>query len=473
MEILLCSLTSIMLRWAVSMGPYSGKGKMPLFGDYEAQRHWQEITLNLPPSEWYMNSTRNDLLYWGLDYPPLTAYHSYVLGMIANKTNPDWVQLEISRGHESYYHKLFMRYSVLVTDILIYLPAFVFYMFQVGPHKGHRDQLTSTFAVFLYPGLILIDYGHFQYNSVSLGFALWSIIAILTNHEIVGSVAFCLALNYKQMELYHAMPIFCFLLGKCFRGKENWFLKVCKLGLAVVISFILCWIPFLTDRLAVSQVLHRLFPFARGLFEDKVANFWCSASVVIKLKEILTKDHLVLLCLGTTLGGLIPSSLHLLYRPSPKNFKLALVNSSLVFFMFSYQVHEKSILLAALPVCLLLPESPVMSIWFLHMSSFSMLPLLIKDGLLLQFIGMSLPFHVISTLLIKAPPHRDKSLITMFKSLVLWLSFSGTVVLVACSVMIEPPSHLPDLWPVLVSAYSAVHFLLFLGYFHYWQLFVK
>lgn len=51
-----------------------------MYGDYEAQRHWQEITINLPISEWYRNSTENDLLYWGLDYPPLTAYHSYLLG---------------------------------------------------------------------------------------------------------------------------------------------------------------------------------------------------------------------------------------------------------------------------------------------------------------------------------------------------------------------------------------------------------
>lgn len=30
---------------------------------------------------------------------------------------------------------------------------------------------------------------------------------------------------------------------------------------------------------AVLQVVHRMFPFARGLYEDKVANFWCSISV--------------------------------------------------------------------------------------------------------------------------------------------------------------------------------------------------
>ena len=53
-----------------------------MFGDYEAQRHWQEITVNLPIQDWYQNTTDNDLMYWGLDYPPLTAYHSWIVGKV-------------------------------------------------------------------------------------------------------------------------------------------------------------------------------------------------------------------------------------------------------------------------------------------------------------------------------------------------------------------------------------------------------
>ncbi|CAB4043472.1 Dolichyl pyrophosphate Man9 c2 alpha-1,3-glucosyltransferase, partial [Paramuricea clavata] len=71
----------------------------------------------------YVNSTSNDLQYWGLDYPPLTAYHSWLCGYIANKINPDWVNLNASRGFESSEHKLFMRCTVLVADVLIYFPA--------------------------------------------------------------------------------------------------------------------------------------------------------------------------------------------------------------------------------------------------------------------------------------------------------------------------------------------------------------
>lgn len=49
-----------------------------MHGDYEAQRHWMEITLHLPMREWYSH----DLPYWGLDYPPLTAYVSYICGLV-------------------------------------------------------------------------------------------------------------------------------------------------------------------------------------------------------------------------------------------------------------------------------------------------------------------------------------------------------------------------------------------------------
>lgn len=59
-----------------------GQGIPPLFGDYEAQRHWMEITINLPFYEWYENTKDNDLLYWGLDYPPLSAYFSYFVGIM-------------------------------------------------------------------------------------------------------------------------------------------------------------------------------------------------------------------------------------------------------------------------------------------------------------------------------------------------------------------------------------------------------
>jgi alpha-1,3-glucosyltransferase len=92
-------LASILVRWCIGLGSYSGtsvqkkmrhsrsmnepiaplclgQGIPPMFGDYEAQRHWMELTNHLPTRQWY----KYDLQYWGLDYPPLTAYHSWLCG---------------------------------------------------------------------------------------------------------------------------------------------------------------------------------------------------------------------------------------------------------------------------------------------------------------------------------------------------------------------------------------------------------
>ena len=55
--------------------PHSGgsglrvRAAAPLGGDFEAQRHWIEVTRHLPLREWYAQTPRNDLAYWGLDYP--------------------------------------------------------------------------------------------------------------------------------------------------------------------------------------------------------------------------------------------------------------------------------------------------------------------------------------------------------------------------------------------------------------------
>jgi alpha-1,3-glucosyltransferase len=49
-----------------------------MYGDFEAQRHWLEITLQLPCREWY----HYDPEWWGLDYPPLTAFISLFFGIM-------------------------------------------------------------------------------------------------------------------------------------------------------------------------------------------------------------------------------------------------------------------------------------------------------------------------------------------------------------------------------------------------------
>ena len=105
----------------------------------------------------YVNSSQNDLLYWGLDYPLLTAYHSWVCGAIASRLNPDWVTLKTSQGYESSEHKLFMRYTVLVADVAVFFSA-VFAYTACVLFRGKSDMVRQV------SGIVLIHH-HFCQGS--------------------------------------------------------------------------------------------------------------------------------------------------------------------------------------------------------------------------------------------------------------------------------------------------------------------
>ncbi|XP_065899905.1 dolichyl pyrophosphate Man9GlcNAc2 alpha-1,3-glucosyltransferase-like [Dysidea avara] len=453
---------AVLVRLCVGLSGYSGAGKPPMYGDYEAQRHWMELTINLPPNQWYYNSSNNNLQYWGLDYPPLTAYHSWLCGIIAHHINPEWVALNNSHGYESYQHKLFMRYTVLVADVLLYFSAVVWFVTVCMPEWTWLEKLACLILMLLQPSLIIIDHGHFQYNCISLGLALFGVVAVVHDWDLVGSVAFMLSLNYKQMELYHALPFFFYLLGKSLYC-PNRMIKIVKLGTMVIGIFIVCWLPYLSSQADVLQVLHRLFPFSRGLYEDKVANFWCTASVVLKLRQLLSHEILTMLTAVTTLLAVLPSGVHLMLNPTPYCFILALINSSLAFFLFSFQVHEKSILLAVMPVSLLSFTHPIVSTWFAVVSLFSMYPLLVRDGLAIACWALTGIFCVCSKYCL---PHQKVSKITLTFCV---SSVVGLMMLCAASHVISPPSRLPDLFPVLISGYSCILFLLSCVYFNITQ----
>ena len=137
-----------------------------------------------------------------------------------------------------------------------------------------------------------------------------------------------------------------------------------SLGLTTSTTFLLIFSPFLKHG-AFLQSLHRIFPFARGLFEDKVANFWCTLNIVVKLRTIFSTTALTRIALLATIIAILPSMAIMFYvtSNSPPSKKAppavalllhAMLATSLAFFLFSFQVHEKSILLPLLPATLLL-----------------------------------------------------------------------------------------------------------------------
>ncbi|CUI14081.1 GPI-anchored surface protein, putative [Bodo saltans] len=518
MVLALILMVSLLLRWWVAMSsPHSGYKAPPMHGDFEAQRHWIELTTHLPLSDWYVQGPSNNLTYWGLDYPPLTAYHSMALGYFAKYvrlSDADFSSafgLLTSRGSETTATIRFMRESVILSELLVFVPAALAVTFffaveldplQWGERKREkksegdneaaasqratpfqfasrkRSPLLACFTILLNGSLpaLIVDHAHFQYNCVSLGLMLWALYhagkhcalqerlaaidamdrrqATITNrrggnqyqprtvpalsalHHLMASImCAALSMTFKQMSLYYALGLGGWYLGECVRyavGRADEVDAVCSSAAhppptqqraarrsgvlvaaflrAVIVcavvgisTFALVLAPFVATN-TVGDVAQRVFPVGRGLYEDKVANVWCTISPILKLpavaqrivasndsspaNEANVRQMTLWLCLASTILGSLPAIISAVRSrpygpPKPKvndncpwqldidpwtatqracmrsqkrveQLLWTVLCSSLSFYLFSYQVHEKGILLPLLPACVLL-----------------------------------------------------------------------------------------------------------------------
>lgn len=473
-----------LFRVLVGFQPHSGQdnhhgSKVAYGGDFEAQRHWMELTWHLPIGQWYWY----DLQYWGLDYPPLTAYVSWVCGFFSNMLlGPESIAFESSRGIEDPTHKAFMRGTVLVLDLLVYgSAAWMLARRQSGGGKydcGYPALWRFVVAMFQ-PAIILIDHGHFQYNTVALGLSLWCIYYISMpgmRNCVLGSVFFCLALSFKQMTLYYAPIIGCYLLGRCFEKNRFILSRFTTLGATVIATFTVLWWPFVAygpqgtspvERLL--HVIHRIFPTQRGLFEGKVSNLWCALSVKpFSIRERIPEEFQLATALMLTTLLIVPASIKgflvgqqyvtrgSIERDTTEYLLAGATSSALAFFLASFQVHEKSLLIALAPATFLLDSE--FSGWFSTIATWTLWPLLVVDRLQMGYACAMLIFFSLLQLRndqgdTAEVPRRSSSFfrrIGMFS----WLPVLSHVTMATLHVseaLMTPPAALPDLFPVLWS----------------------
>ncbi|KXJ95763.1 family 57 glycosyltransferase [Microdochium bolleyi] len=493
-------------RWSAGLWGYSGFEKPPLFGDYEAQRHWMEITTQLPMSQWYFH----DLQWWGLDYPPLTAYHSWLLGKVGSLIDPSWFELYTSRGSHDPNLKIFMRATVIVSEYLIYVPAVVIFVRRFSRVFGVAQWTSNValVAILMQPGTILIDHVHFQYNTVMLGLVVATMSSMVAGRYLWSAVFFVLALGFKQMALYYAPVVFAFLLGRCvFPLRLRTFFGIAAV---TIVSFAILVLPlvlgtiydtqrgilsqpdvdgrrpplpvfgFLTQFISTEafyypiveqmvQMVHRVFPFARGLFEDKVANFWCAANVVVKLHKYPT-EILQKLSLLATLGAITPPCAVILMRPRRELLPYAFAATAWGFFLFSYQVHEKSVLLPLMPMTLLLAGNAGLAKDIRAWVGFANLLGVWTMFPLLQRVDLRVPYAVFTLLwayLLGLPPVSMSTYLQDWQSHG-WQQWATAVVhglfyLCMCAwhvvqATLTPPVGKPDLWVVANVGVGAAGF---------------
>lgn len=480
-------LFALIIRCGVGLGSFSGMNVPPMHGDFEAQRHWMELTTNLPLSQWYWY----DLPYWGLDYPPLTAYHSYILGKLGAIFDPTWFQLGASRGQESMDLKSYMRFTVLLSELLLYIPGVIYFAKWIGKHRGQTPigQYIAAAAILFQPSLILIDHGHFQYNSVMLGLTVYAINNLLDEYYAPAAICFVLSVCFKQMALYYAPIFFSYLLSKSLFSPTLFNLpRLLAVAAATLISFAAMFFPlYMWGGIRnVLQSIHRIFPFSRGIFEDKVANFWCFSNIFIKYKVLYTQSQLQMYSLCATALGFLPAFILIFFYPKKHLIPYALTACSMSFFLFSFQVHEKTILVPLLPITLLYTSTDwnVLSMvsWINNMAFFTLWPLLKKDGLVLQYATLLLLSNwlignfsfvtprFLPKFLTPGPStsdvsenYRRRSLLpdNIFWKLIIVVSYISMGILHLLDFYVQPPAKYPDLWVLLNCSLGFFSFFLF------------
>ncbi|KAK4560618.1 Glucosyltransferase-like protein [Recurvomyces mirabilis] len=495
-----------LFRWATAMWPYSGMGKPPMHGDFEAQRHWMELTIHLPVTHWYFHN----LDWWGLDYPPLTAYHSWMLGEIGWLIEPKWFELYLSRGLDDAGLKVFMRATVVVSEYLVYVPAAVICVRQLAKlhNINNWESSIALTALLMQPATLIVDHGHFQYNTVMLGFTLATLASMLAGRPLWSCVFFVGALGFKQMALFYAPAVAAYLAGICIFPKIQP-LRFFGLAIVTLASFVglvlplligtaydvyrnvplpsdaalpplLTTIPFdLSEKawyypyvVQLGQAAHRVFPFSRGLFEDKVANLWCAihSSGIHKLHQydsaLLSRAALTL-----TLTSIAPPCALLFFFPKREVILPAFAATAWGFFLCSYQVHEKNVLLPLLPMTLLLAREggmkPATRAWVGYaniLACWTMFPLLKRDELCIPYFVLTglrayllgLPPLNISAYMISG---RDGGLHILSKAI-----HTGTYIAMVAwhfgEAFVPPPENKPDIWVVANVCVGAAGFSL-------------
>lgn len=246
-----------------------------------------------------------------------------------------------------------------------------------------------------------------------LGLFLSSLLLLsLSNpRPILAAIPFVLSLCFKQMGLYYAPAIFIYLLSLSFPELKTPNIHLlASLGIVVVATFTLMFLPFILphqvldvivardfktlgnlemwhpgkwDLETVTQIFRRVFPFGRGLWEDKVANTWCASNILIKWRELYPSTFLQKLrsvprvstslagvtdgSMAATLVTISPALVYIWLYPNPRKLPEVFTLTALGFFLCSFQVHEKSILLPLIPASLLLfspdPQDRQWTVW--------------------------------------------------------------------------------------------------------------
>ncbi|XP_043498907.1 probable dolichyl pyrophosphate Glc1Man9GlcNAc2 alpha-1,3-glucosyltransferase isoform X1 [Polistes fuscatus] len=464
--------------------------------DFEVHRNWLAITYSLPIREWYINAKSQ----WTLDYPPLFAWFEYALSQVARLFDEEMLKVD-NFNYASPTTIYFQRTTVMVSDLM-----FAYGIRELGEvfYKSYNSYCVFIFLSLCNIGLLIVDHIHFQYNGFLLGFLLLSIanVSRIWNQASIlqGAACFAILLNLKHIYLYVA-PAFIVWLLKSYCMKNGQFIKRIFILAAIVTTILtLTFGPFIYQ---LPQIISRLFPFKRGLVHAYwAANGWALYVTADKILSVIWRylGWIKIIKSAVMTGGLVQEEIFLVL-PSPKpiftfmltfvgmlpalyillcrkgavtpiNFVRCLVLCALTSFIFGWHVHEKAILTAIIPLCVLATVDNNDARIYIILSSAghtSLLPLLYPNNLTPLNILLLL-LHILSINLI---------LRYLFKKSLLYLHEFLYVSLLPLVAAYESILHkfffgdnLPFLPLALISIYCAIGIIYSWLFYYYYFIYV-
>ena len=469
----------LLIKILVGQYGYSGENDPPKYGDFEAQRHWMELTLYLSPEEWYTNSELNDEKYWPLDYPPLSGYHSFILGKILNIFMPESVEFKNSHGYESFIFKSVMRFFSLFSDFIVFHIAVNFFCYKIfikdkinkNKNPLYLNYFFIQILILLNPLMIIIDHGHFQYNNVMHGFFVFAAYYLFSEKFAFAIIFLSLCVNFKQMGLYYALLFPFYVLRNLFfsEPKKNYFISLFYIifyGIITILINGIIYYPWIESS-KLKDVFNRIFPVKRGIFEDKVATFWCVLNVFIKLNKKFDNNFLVKLSLLFTLFfSLFP--IFSLFKANKLTKKICMqcfFIISLAFYLFSFHVHEKTIIVPFLAFLLNLPYMKNIMPSFTLIGMFSLFPLLKRENQIIPYYLTNIIFYLFAKfgnrLITTKKGKNEDRCIYLFIELAIFIIM---IIYHIVEYIIPPPEKYPWFYPMINAMFC---FIFFFGLFIY------
>jgi alpha-1,3-glucosyltransferase len=126
------------------------------------------------------------------------------MGTIIKKLSPAALQ---TRGYmnDEYKYVSIMRLFVVLLEFAVFVPGYL-KLVTAFSHTTRINRHGLLFGVLMIPPVVFVDHGHFQFNQVMHGLVVWGIAFMFSGQLELAVIAMVLAINFKQMALYFALP---------------------------------------------------------------------------------------------------------------------------------------------------------------------------------------------------------------------------------------------------------------------------